>query len=164
LHAAVLPQQGDNALAASAGVSAFDHDAPAETCKFQQRFKWISDLKRNAEMAQGQSLLNFTKLTTMFGENYRPGSPKMSQRMNLSRCCALVASLTLVCGTAVANNRASVLGSIEGMGLSARAYADGTYSIAASGIAGPVIHSNVEAVVDSVVLSSTAYPRHEVEQ
>jgi hypothetical protein len=74
---------------------------------------------------------------------------------------ALAASVTLICGTALAGERANVLGSIEGMGLSARAYADGTWSIAAPG---PVIRSGVEAVVDSTGLSSTAYPRHEVER
>ncbi len=58
----------------------------------------------------------------------------------------------------------SVLGSIEGVGLSARVYADGTYSIAAPGIRAPVIRSDVEAVVDSFVLSSTAYPRHTIKR
>ncbi len=77
---------------------------------------------------------------------------------------ALVAGLTrLTCGTTWAANRSSVLGTIEGASLSARAYADGTYSIAAPGIRGPVIRSDVEAVVDSLVLSSAAYPRHTVE-
>ena len=79
-----------------------------------------------------------------------------------SHCRTLVAGLAVMCGTALAGERSAVLGSVEGLGLSARAYADGTYSIAAPGIAGPVIHSDVEAVVDSVVVSSTAYPRHEV--
>src|SRR6202044_2569511 len=51
----------------------------------------------------------------------------------------------------------------EGASLSARAYADGTYSIEAPGIRGPVIRAGVEAVVDSLVLSSAAYPRHTVE-
>jgi hypothetical protein len=79
------------------------------------------------------------------------------------RRCALVASLAVICGTALAGERAAVLGSVEGMGLAARAYADGTYSIAAPGIADPVIRSEVGAVVDAAVLSSTAYPRHKVE-
>jgi hypothetical protein len=82
---------------------------------------------------------------------------------NSTGCRALVAGLTLICGTTLASNRSPVLGSIEGLGLSARAYADGTYSIAAPGIPGPVIRSDVEAVVDSVVLRATAYPRHTVE-
>jgi alpha-galactosidase len=76
---------------------------------------------------------------------------------------ALVAGLTLTCGTAWAANSSSVLGTIEGASLSARAYADGTYSIAAPGMRGPVIRAEVEAVVDSDVLSSRAYPRHTVE-
>ena len=76
---------------------------------------------------------------------------------------ALVAGLMLTCGTAWAASSSSVLGTIEGASLSARAYADGTYSIAAPGIRGPVIRAEVEAVVDSHVLSSRAYPRHTVE-
>ncbi len=87
----------------------------------------------------------------------------MKPRRNSSRCRVLVAGLTLICGTTLASSRASVSGSIEGVGLSARAYADGTYSVAAPGIAGPVIRSDVEAVVDSLVLRSTAYPQHTVE-
>src|ERR1700738_725982 len=78
-------------------------------------------------------------------------------------CRALVAGVARIGGTTLASNRSPVLGSIEGLGLSARAYADGTYSIAAPGIPGPVIRSDVEAVVDSLVLRSTAYPRHTVE-
>jgi alpha-galactosidase len=61
------------------------------------------------------------------------------------------------------SDRSPVLGSIEGASLSARAYADGTYSIEAPGIRGPVIRAGVEAVVGSLVLSSAAYPRHTVE-
>ena len=76
---------------------------------------------------------------------------------------ALAAGLTLACGTAWAANSSSVLGTIEGASLSARAYADGTYSVAAPGIRGPVIRAEVEAVVDSHVLSSRAYPRHTVD-
>ena len=80
-----------------------------------------------------------------------------------SACLAILAGLAVIRGPALAGNRSSVLGSIEGVSLSARVYADGTYSIAAPGIAGPVIRSDVEAVVDSMVLRSTAYPRHRVE-
>jgi hypothetical protein len=87
----------------------------------------------------------------------------MNYRRNSSSGCALVAGLTVICGTSLARNSSSVLGSIEGVSLSARVYADGTYSIAAPGIAGPVIRSDVEAVVDSIVLRSTAYPRHAIE-
>ena len=93
---------------------------------------------------------------------------RLAPRRHLSRRGAgsggaVAVGLTLVCGIAWANNSSSVLGSIEGASLSARAYADGTYSIAAPGIRGPVIRAGVEAVVDSVVLSSTGYPRHTVE-
>jgi alpha-galactosidase len=88
----------------------------------------------------------------------------MNRWRNSSNCCAVMAGLTLVCGAALASNRASVPESLEGASLSAHVYADGTYSIAAPGIAGPVIRSDVEAVVDSVVLRSTAYPRHTVER
>jgi alpha-galactosidase len=87
----------------------------------------------------------------------------MSQLRNSSSRFALVTGLSLLCGTASASDRSPVLGSIAGMGLSARVYADGTYSIAAPGIPDPVIRSDVEAVVDSVVLRSTAYPQHRVE-
>jgi len=83
--------------------------------------------------------------------------------MNLSNRSAVAASLIVVCEAALATGGSPSLGSIEGMGLTARAYADGTYSIASPGMAGPVIRSDVEAVVDSMVLRSTAYPRHEVE-
>ena len=73
----------------------------------------------------------------------------MSDWRMSSHCCAVVAGLAVICGTALAAEGSTVLGSVEGMGLSARAYTDGTYSIAAPGIAGPVIRSDVEAVVDS---------------
>ena len=82
---------------------------------------------------------------------------------NSSRCLALVASLTALCGSALASEHSPALGSIEGTGLSAQVYADGTYSIAAPGLRAPVFRSSVEAVVDSHTLSSTAYPRHTVE-
>jgi alpha-galactosidase len=88
----------------------------------------------------------------------------MSQWKNGSNCLALVvAGSTLLCGAAAARSPSPLLGSITGMGLSARAFADGTYSIAAPVIPNPVIRSDVEAVVDAVVLRSTAYPRHRVE-
>ncbi len=81
-----------------------------------------------------------------------------------SNCfAALMAGLAAICGTALASNRSPVLGSIDGVKLTARVYADGTYAIAAPGIPDPVIRSDVEAVVDSLVLKSTAYPRHTVE-
>ena len=41
---------------------------------------------------------------------------------------------------------------------------DGTYSIAEAGIPGTVLHSDVEADVDSQVLRSSEYPQHKVAQ
>jgi len=87
----------------------------------------------------------------------------MSLWRNSYSRCAILAALTVVCGTALAGDRSSVVGSIDGVGLSVRVYADGTYSIASPGSRAPVIRSDVEAVVDSLVLSSAAYPRHTVE-
>jgi alpha-galactosidase len=80
----------------------------------------------------------------------------------LYRLALMVGTLTAVSADAAADHEAAVLGSVEGVGLTARAYADGTWSIAAPHITGPVIRSDVEAVVDSAVLSSKTYPRHEV--
>jgi len=76
----------------------------------------------------------------------------------------VTASATAIFGAAFAGNRSPALDSLEGMMLSARVYADGTYSISAPGIAGPVIRSDVEAKVDALVLRSSAYPRHTVER
>lgn len=61
---------------------------------------------------------------------------------------------------AAAPVRPQAIGSIEAKGLAAFAYADGSYSIGASGIEGPVLRSDVEAVVDSQTLRSSAYPEH----
>lgn len=88
----------------------------------------------------------------------------MNQRTSLSNCLAVAASLLAVCGTAAASNGSRVLGKIDGMELSAEVYADGTYSIASHGLAGPVMRSDVEAVLDSGVVRSTAYPRHDLER
>ena len=77
---------------------------------------------------------------------------------------AVAAVIAVLGGSASASDRESVLASIEGKNLSAQAYADGTYSISAPGISRPVIRSDVEAVVDSVVLKSTGYPQHRVER
>ena len=88
----------------------------------------------------------------------------MSSLRNVWNRLALTVALTAMGGTALASNRGAVLASVEGMKLSARAYADGTYSISAPGISSPVIHSDVEAVVDSVVLRSTDYPHHRAER
>jgi hypothetical protein len=77
---------------------------------------------------------------------------------------AFVAALTLIGGngSALAQERPSVLGSIEGVGLSAQVYADGSYAISSANIAGAVMRSDVEAVVDNVVLKSSDYPRRSV--
>ena len=88
----------------------------------------------------------------------------MSSWRNVRNRRALAAALALIGGTALASNRGAVLASLEGMNLAAQVYADGTYSISAPGISGPVIRSDVEAVVDSVVLRSTSYPQHRVER
>jgi alpha-galactosidase len=83
---------------------------------------------------------------------------------NLWYRVALTAALTAIAGAALAGTRGAVLASIDGVMLSAQVYADGTYSISAPGISNPVILSDVEAVVDSVVLRSTDYPSHQVER
>jgi hypothetical protein len=56
------------------------------------------------------------------------------------------------------------LGSIEGKSLTVTINADGSYSVAQSGIPGVVMHSGVEADVDSKVLQSSAYPQHKTAQ
>lgn len=76
--------------------------------------------------------------------------------------CAV--ALCLWCTTAAAANESPVLATLEGKDLVVRAYADGTYSIAAPGIADPVMRSDVEAVVDSSVVKSSDYPKHEVDR
>ena len=76
----------------------------------------------------------------------------------------LAAAITAMGASAWASDGGTVLASIEGNNLSAQVYADGTYSISAPGISGPVIRSDVEAVVDSMVLKSTGYPQHRVER
>jgi alpha-galactosidase len=87
----------------------------------------------------------------------------MSSR-DLWNCRVLVAAFAFIGGTASGSDREAVLASIDGMNLSARVYGDGTYSISAPGIAGPVFRSNVEAVVDSSVLRSSDYPQHRVDR
>jgi alpha-galactosidase len=76
--------------------------------------------------------------------------------------CAVLAAGASVCwGAAPAQN---VLGSIQVMGASVTVDSEGSYSIASPGISGAVIRSDVEAVVDSRVLRSSAYPQHQVVQ
>jgi alpha-galactosidase len=84
--------------------------------------------------------------------------------MKTAVACVLATSLAAHCAPAGAGHPSSVLGSLEAGTLSAQVYADGSYSIASPDIRGPVIRSDVEAVVDSSVLRSTAYPRHEVQR
>lgn len=79
-------------------------------------------------------------------------------------CCMLAAGLIINCGIALASDHAAVLGSAQGMGVSAQVYSDGSYAIVAPGATRPVIRSDVGAVVDGVVLSSAAYPRHDIER
>ncbi|MGA2707682.1 MAG: PKD domain-containing protein [Steroidobacteraceae bacterium] len=84
------------------------------------------------------------------------------------KSCSCVVLVAAVAGPASASaqahsaprDRSQVLGSMGGTTLTVSAYADGTYSIAAPGIPGRVLRSDVEAVVDSDVLRSTAYPQH----
>jgi alpha-galactosidase len=81
----------------------------------------------------------------------------------VSRHILLLATAMIgIGGTAVAAGGDSSLASLEGKQFSVQANADGTYSILAAGISGTVIRSDVEAVIDSVVVRSTAYPTHQV--
>jgi len=86
----------------------------------------------------------------------------MSRWGNGIHCCTLMAGLIMSCGSASASEHAAVLGSAQGMGVSAQAYSDGSYAILAPGVGRPVIRSTVEAVVDGLVLTSAAYPHHEI--
>jgi alpha-galactosidase len=73
---------------------------------------------------------------------------------------AVVGAGGSVCwGAAPANN---ALASIQGMGESVSVDSDGSYSIASTGISGAVLRSDVEAMVDSSLLRSSAYPQHQV--
>jgi alpha-galactosidase len=76
-------------------------------------------------------------------------------------CAVLVAAAPICWGAAPAK---SELGSIQGMGGSVTVDSDGSYAIASPGISGTVIRSDVEAVVDTRVLRSSAYPQHRVVQ
>jgi hypothetical protein len=92
----------------------------------------------------------------------------MIPRMKLRTVPVLAAALgfAAITASAGAQDRGAspglpqAIGSIEAQGLTAVAYADGSYAISASGIEGPVIRSDVEAVVDAQTLRSSAYPRH----
>jgi hypothetical protein len=86
--------------------------------------------------------------------------------------CAVLAAGASVCWDAAPAKTAApstphgvhVLGSIQGMDMAVTVDSDGSYSIASPGIPGAVIRSDVEAVVDSRVLRSFAYPQHRVAQ
>ncbi|HMD75207.1 MAG TPA: alpha-galactosidase [Steroidobacteraceae bacterium] len=94
----------------------------------------------------------------------------MNQSLNSRLCLVLATGLAVCCCAAFANeplpatsqDRSKDIGSIEATNLRVAVYADGSYSIAAAGITRPVLRSDVEAVVDALVLRSTAYPRHDV--
>jgi alpha-galactosidase len=87
--------------------------------------------------------------------------------------CAVLASVVVASGNpAFASKRVvsakpdgtNSLGSIQGKTLSVRITSDGSYSIVQAGISGPVLHSDVEADVDSHLLRSSAYPQHKTVQ
>jgi alpha-galactosidase len=79
--------------------------------------------------------------------------------------CALLASGAVACvRTAYASKPAESLPSIHGKTLSVSISPDGSYSITQPGIPGPVVHSDVEADVDSHLLRSSAYPQHKTVQ
>ena len=84
-----------------------------------------------------------TDLGAQDGRAHDPLQIRCTVMKSSGYSAALAAGLTLTCGTAWAANSSSVLGTIEGASLSARAYADGTYSIEAPGIRGPVDRKSV---------------------
>jgi hypothetical protein len=95
----------------------------------------------------------------------------MTHWLKCCLCAVLAAGASVYCGAAPAKTLAAstpdgvhVLGSMQGMGVSMTVDSDGSYSIASPGIAGAVIRSDVEAVVDSRVLRSSSYPQHQVVQ
>jgi alpha-galactosidase len=96
----------------------------------------------------------------------------MNQWLRSCSCVVLAAGLAICGDTALAgeqappmpHNKLQVLGSIQGMTLSAAIYADGDYSIASAGIPGAVVRSDVEADLGSGVLRSSAYPQHTLVQ
>jgi hypothetical protein len=88
----------------------------------------------------------------------------MRRWINGFSCWMLVAGCTANHSEAWAGDHSEVLGSARGVGLSAWVYADGSYAIATRDAPGPVLRSNVGAVVDAVDLSSAAYPHHVVER
>jgi hypothetical protein len=87
-------------------------------------------------------------------------------------CAALSACVAVFGSTAFAGKPASsarqnemrVLGSIQGKTLGVTVYSDGAYAITSPAIPGAVVRSGVEASVDSHLLRSEDYPRHQVIQ
>ncbi len=94
----------------------------------------------------------------------------MNRRLKSCFCVVLAAGFCWGAATAkmpapaTARGGVQVLGSIQGAGMAVSAYSDGSYSIASAGIAGTVIRSDVEAVVDSRILRSSEYPQHRMVQ
>src|SRR5260221_11314338 len=88
----------------------------------------------------------------------------MRRWRNGFHCWMLVAGATASHSNAWASDQSEVVGSAQGVGLSALVYADGSYAIASPGASRPVIRSTVGAVVDAVDLSSAGYPRHVLER
>ena len=93
----------------------------------------------------------------------------MKQRLNQNMCAILAAGLIafaspLFAGQQAPANGVSSAASIHGKTLTVSVNPDGTYSIAQAEIPGTVLRSDVEADVDSQVLRSSAYPRHQVAQ
>jgi hypothetical protein len=70
----------------------------------------------------------------------------------------------LALSSASALGGTDLLAAIDGKGLTVRAFGDGSYSVAAAGVSDAVIRSDVEAVIDSAVLKSGDYPKHEIEK
>jgi alpha-galactosidase len=95
----------------------------------------------------------------------------MNPRLKSSLCAVLATGAAACWASAWAGepapssaHRSHVLGSMQGMTLSVDVESNGDYSIMSPGIPGAVLRSGVEADVDSRVLRSSAYPRHEIAQ
>jgi alpha-galactosidase len=91
----------------------------------------------------------------------------------LKSCASVViaAAVAVGSGTLRADEQARstphdrvVIGSVQGKTLSVAVYSDGAYSIAAPGITGAVVRSDVQAEVGARVLRSSAYPQHRIAQ
>ncbi len=89
-----------------------------------------------------------------------------------SLCACVAVCMTAPGNSAIASkpvstepqNETGISGSIHGKTLTVTLYSDGTYALTSSDISGPVVRSDVEGDVDSHLLRSTAYPRHQVVQ